>query len=241
MVYITGDTHGGFDIDKLFFRDFMPDDIVIICGDFGFVWEMDYPAVVREQQLLNYILDSISCTVLFVDGNHENFERLNKLPRIEKFGAEVGVVRDGCYHLLRGNVYTIEGKTYLAIGGAESHDKKFRKEGISWWKEESITLADVAKAEKAGKVDFVISHCVPEKVKERMCLDGMLPLGYIMPSISEYMLGYLDENLEYDYWFSGHYHIDEIVGKHVILYNDFVEIGEDGNVTKNGRPCDWGF
>lgn len=172
---------------------------------------------------------------------HENFERLNKLPRIEKFGAEVGVVRDGCYHLLRGNVYTIEGKTYLAIGGAESHDKKFRKEGISWWKEESVTLADVAKAEKAGKVDFVISHCVPEKVKERMCLDGILPLGYIMPSISEYMLGYLDENLEYDYWFSGHYHVDEIVGKHIILYNDFVEIGEDGNVTKNGNPCDWGF
>ena len=69
MVYITGDTHGGFDIDKLFLRDFMPDDILIICGDFGFVWERDYPAVVREQQLLNYVLDSISCTVLFVDGN----------------------------------------------------------------------------------------------------------------------------------------------------------------------------
>lgn len=233
MVYITGDTHGGFDIDKLFLRDFMPDDIVIICGDFGFVWEKDYPAVVREQQLLNYILDSISCTVLFVDGNHENFERLNKLPRVEKFGAEVGVVRDRCYHLLRGNVYTIEGNTYLAIGGAESHDKKFRKEGISWWKEESISLADIEKAKMAGEVDFVISHCVPKKIKERMCLEGVLPLEYIMPSTSEYMLGDLQESIKYKYWFSGHYHEDLVMGKHVILYNKFAKIGEDIDVIKS--------
>ena len=233
MVYITGDTHGGYDIDKLFNIDYTEDDVLIICGDFGFVWERDYPKIVGEQALLNLIMDSIPCTVLFVCGNHENFARLNKLPRVEKFGAEVGLVRDRCYHLLRGNVYTIEGKTYLAIGGAESHDKKYRKEGISWWKEESITLADIEKAKKAGKVNFVISHCVPDKVKERMCLDGVLPLEYIMPSTSEYMLSDLQEAIEYDYWFSGHYHEDLMIGKHFILYNDFVEIGEELNVIKN--------
>lgn len=69
MVYITGDTHGGFDIDKLFSIVFNEDDTLIICGDFGFVWERDYPNIVGEQALLNLIMDSVSCTVLFVDGN----------------------------------------------------------------------------------------------------------------------------------------------------------------------------
>lgn len=224
MVYITGDIHGGFDIDKLFLRDFMPDDIVIICGDFGFVWEIDYPEVVREHQLLNYVLDSISCIILFVDGNHENFERLNKLPRIEKFGAEVGVVRDRCYHLLRGNVYTIEGKTYLAIGGAESHDKKFRKEGISWWKEESITLADVAKATEVKEVDYVISHCLPSCMKEKLCLGGSLPLAYVHASKSEALLQQVYERIKFKRWFCGHYHLDERWGKFDILFKKVVEM-----------------
>ena len=69
MVYITGDTHGGYDIDKLFNIDFKEEDVLIICGDFGFVWERDYPKVIGEQALLNLIMDSIPCTVLFVDGN----------------------------------------------------------------------------------------------------------------------------------------------------------------------------
>lgn len=235
MIYVTGDTHGGFDIDKLFDIPFSPDDILIICGDFGFVWECDYPRLVAEQRCLNMLLDTICCTVLFVDGNHENFFRLNSLPKEKKFGAEVGVVSDGCYHLLRGNVYTIEGKKFLAIGGAESHDRKFRVENINWWKAESITEEDIEKAGKAEKVDFVISHCAPDNVKERLCLDGYLPLNYIIPSISEVKLGKLVGSIEYDYWFCGHYHIDVMYGKHVMLFNEIIKIGEDGNVIKNSH------
>lgn len=239
MIYVTGDTHGGFDIDKLFNIPFLPDDILIICGDFGFVWQRDYTQIAFERKKLDLLLNALNCTVLFVDGNHENFPRLNSLPREEKFGAEVGVVRDRCYHLLRGNVYTINGKKFLAIGGAESHDMKYRTEGINWWREESITEEEIEKAKKAGEVDFVISHCVPDNIKERMCLEGLLPLEYILSSISETRLGKLAEEIKFDYWFCGHYHMNVILGDFIILYDGFIKIGEDGNVIKDSYECNW--
>lgn len=47
MIYVTGDTHGVIDIGKLDSKNFpegknlTKNDYVIICGDFGFVWNND--------------------------------------------------------------------------------------------------------------------------------------------------------------------------------------------------------
>ena len=45
MIYLTGDTHGGIDINKLTSKSLKKEnltlteeDYVIICGDFGFIW-----------------------------------------------------------------------------------------------------------------------------------------------------------------------------------------------------------
>ena len=42
MIYLTGDTHGGIDIRKLLDKEFekkvTSQDFLIICGDFGFIW-----------------------------------------------------------------------------------------------------------------------------------------------------------------------------------------------------------
>jgi hypothetical protein len=45
MIFITGDTHGSIDIDKLNSKNFpsgkflTKNDYVIILGDFGFIWK----------------------------------------------------------------------------------------------------------------------------------------------------------------------------------------------------------
>jgi hypothetical protein len=45
MIYVTGDTHGRKDIDKLYASCFPEgqtltrEDYVIICGDFGALWD----------------------------------------------------------------------------------------------------------------------------------------------------------------------------------------------------------
>ena len=42
MIYVTGDTHGGIDVKKLLDpqleKKIGKDDYLIICGDFGFIW-----------------------------------------------------------------------------------------------------------------------------------------------------------------------------------------------------------
>ena len=80
MFYITGDTHGDYDIHKLSNAalnrnniTFTSEDYLIICGDFGLVWDNS-----SEE---NYWLDWLNkkpCTTLFIDGNHENHNLLKR-------------------------------------------------------------------------------------------------------------------------------------------------------------------
>ena len=79
MLYITGDTHGGFQRfnTKIFpqQKQMGRSDYAVITGDFGGVWD-DSP---REAYWLNW-LEEKPFTTLFVDGNHENFDRLVSFP-----------------------------------------------------------------------------------------------------------------------------------------------------------------
>ena len=68
MVYITGDMHG--DESRLYdkeWRKLKKDDVLIVCGDFGFVWD-DSP---RERSTLKY-LGSRKFTVCFLDYGSRN-------------------------------------------------------------------------------------------------------------------------------------------------------------------------
>ena len=78
---ITGDTHGTLDIGKVvtYFAgredEFSEDDYLIICGDVG---ACGFSASVEAEA--RRIFRNLPVTVLFVDGNHENFEQLNGYP-----------------------------------------------------------------------------------------------------------------------------------------------------------------
>ena len=83
-VFITGDLHGNIDIKKLNSKNFpegnslTKEDYVIICGDFGLVWNNS-----AEELYWRKWLDEKPWTTLFVDGNHENFNLLNDYPICE--------------------------------------------------------------------------------------------------------------------------------------------------------------
>lgn len=122
MVYFTGDTHGEFSrfsnkvLSNMGIKP-TKDDVFIICGDFGGIWDDS----AHEHYWLKWLLDK-PFTVAFVDGNHENFDRLNALPVTEKWGGKVHKVQERCYHLMRNQFYTIQGYTMFTFGGARSHD-----------------------------------------------------------------------------------------------------------------------
>ena len=69
MIYITGDLHGGYDSGKLFKVKYNPDDIIIVCGDFGYVGYSDTVAKDWEKRKLDKLIKKLGCTLLFVDGN----------------------------------------------------------------------------------------------------------------------------------------------------------------------------
>ena len=96
MFYITGDTHGFEDWEKLNTTNFpeqkyMSDyyDFLIIVGDFGGIWDG------AEQD--RYVLKAYNqrkFTTLFIDGNHENHDLLDKYPVEEWNGGKVHKICD---------------------------------------------------------------------------------------------------------------------------------------------------
>ena len=124
MIYITGDCHGDW---KRFSMDSFPeqqgmtrDDFVIVCGDFG-LWNNDK----TEKWWLKWLAEK-NFTVLFVDGNHENFDRLygDEFDIVDFYGGKAHKIQDNLYHLMRGYIFNICEKKIFAFGGAQSHDIK---------------------------------------------------------------------------------------------------------------------
>ena len=124
MIYVTGDCHQNFErFNNSIFpeqNEMTKDDYVIILGDFGGVWNKDKES--NEETMLMDWLDCKTYTTLFIDGNHENFDRLYAYPEEEWHGGKVHMIRPSVIHLMRGQVFDIDGASFFAFGGASSHD-----------------------------------------------------------------------------------------------------------------------
>lgn len=227
-VLVTGDLHGSVDIRKLTSNRFpegkglTKQDYVIILGDFGLVWYYLTHKFYKETKYWLNWLRSRPWTTLFIDGNHENFDLLNQLPVTDMLGGKVHVVNDSVFHLMRGEVYTIGNKTFLAFGGAESTDKEQRVEGISWWRSEIPNYAECENAmvnieRHQYTVDYVLSHAMPHQVATKF---GSIAEYRINDPVG-FMLEELSKSLTFKHWFFGHMHVDvRIDDKYTACYND---------------------
>lgn len=134
MIIVTGDTHCPIDIGKLNKKSFddssmTKQDYVIIAGDAGFVW---YGSDSEDLWWQKWLMKK-NFTTLFVDGNHENHNKLDQLPVTLWNGGKIHKINDSIFHLMRGQVFEIDGMKLFTMGGAESSDRELRKEDISWW------------------------------------------------------------------------------------------------------------
>ena len=120
-IFITGDTHGDFIRfkKKIFYEqaELTKDDCVMIVGDFGDIWD----GSAEDRHWLGW-LEAKPFTTLFVSGNHENFDMLAEFPIEDWHGGRVQRVRPSVIHLMRGQIYDIQGRTFFTMGGASSHD-----------------------------------------------------------------------------------------------------------------------
>jgi hypothetical protein len=154
-VVLAGDWHGNAPQALNVIDYAVREDIktIIQVGDFG-IWQDDKPYLNKLQKRLG----DHDIILYFIDGNHEDFPRLYVKKMMEDGTRKV---RDNIFHLPRGFRFTWEGYSVLALGGAASIDKPFRREGRSWWPEELITEADVEASIAGGKVDILIAHDSP--------------------------------------------------------------------------------
>lgn len=173
-IFITGDTHGSYDMTKLSRRHFQEgktltkNDYVIICGDFGCVWGGELE---KSDKWWQNWLDEQPWTTLWIDGNHENHDLLQTYPVEQWHGGRIHKINNSIYHLMRGEVFTINDKTIFTFGGGYSTDRAYRKEGVSWWKGELPTHEEVNYALQSlekynNHVDIILTHDAPRDIKE---------------------------------------------------------------------------
>ena len=219
-VFVTGDIHGPIDLLRLVDAERLVggDDALIICGDFGGVWYGD-----RRD---NPVLDSYArmpFTTYFIDGNHENFDALEKYPEVVKNGARCHKIRENLFHVMRGEILVLNDEKYFCFGGARSIDKEFREEGVSWWKQEEPSWAEWENAEAnldaAGwNVDYVITHCGPTLTITK--LDPKFIDDPITDKLEEW-----NSLMDFRKWYFGHYHMDARVGTdHICLYHNIERV-----------------
>ena len=256
MIYLTGDTHGEYGrfskrrLGAMAGMELTDKDYIIVCGDFGLCWEknrtFDYECRIFEQK---------PYTVLWVQGNHENYDFISEFEVEEWNGGKVRhIVRDKVILLERGQVFTIEGKTFFTFGGASSHDiqggvlnrddpdfklkaKQARDVGLpyrilgeSWWPQELPSEEEMEEglrnlAKVNYRVDYVITHCASNTVQD--ILDPEPGKLLKADCLTDYFQK-LEEKLEYSQWYFGHYHMDKRVdGKHTLLYRLVVRLGQN--------------
>lgn len=234
MVYITGDTHGSW-INRLCSytfpegRDMNKNDYVIILGDFG-IWDNSN----REKYTLDW-LDDKPFTTMFISGNHDNYDILDSLPVEEWHGGKVNYIRDSVIHLMRGQIFNIEDKSFFTFGGASSHDisdgildmndpdfkekKKildmnpyslYRIDHKTWWSRELPSENEMLEGVENlkihnNKVDYILTHSPYTSILSVM--DGNSGL-YKSDVLSDYLQN-IKQTVDYKHWLFGHMHVNE--------------------------------
>jgi hypothetical protein len=207
-------------------RELTKDDYVIIVGDFGLVWNIEGFISKEEIYWTKWLTDK-PWTTLFIDGNHENFDRLDKLESTNMFNADVGIVNDSIFHLRRGRVYQIGDIKTFVMGGAMSIDKESRSICSSWWPQEIPSWAEfdfgLTNLEKHGhEVDLILTHTMPLSIISQMFGDCYDRTKAFDPTCK-----YLDavrERTNFQRWFCGHFHDDIILDRFTLIYESIIGI-----------------
>jgi len=226
MVYLTGDIHGRPDnLLRLAENRIEETDTLILLGDVGANYYGN-----RRDRLIKYELSSIKGIVLCIHGNHEM--RPHTIPSYKEKEWNGGIVwyEEEFPNLLfakDGEVYEIENRRYLALGGAYSVDKFYRLEkGYGWWSNEQPseeTKSSVNEKLASLEVDIVLSHTCPYRYIPTEMFLPFIDQSTVDQSTEEW-LGEIESRIDYKAWFCGHWHIDKRIDKMHFLFNGWESV-----------------
>lgn len=234
MIYITGDTHRDF--SRLYKLKENKDDMLIVLGDAGINYCLNEEDIRYKEYLKKFEL-KIFC----VRGNHEERpENINTYKEVEMFGGKVFIEEDypNLIFAKDGEIYNIDGKSVLVIGGAYSVDKEYRlMYGHKWFKDEQLTkeeMNNILNKVKGKHFDIVLTHTCPYKYEPREVFIQGLDQSKVDKSM-EHFLDEIEENISYDKWYCGHYHTEKQIDKLEFMFGRIKIFNKDEFVPKYNR------
>lgn len=214
MIYITGDMHG--DIDRFKAREIKrlrKGDTLIICGDFGFIWS----GSAQEKKTLDK-LSRQKYTIAFVDGVYENHALLAEYPAVTWNGGRAHQIANNIFHLMRGQVYTVESKVLFAMGGGENPEPDNDNpamEGCMPTINDILIEAYTNLQRVRNIVDYIITHDCPATVKNFLNMDSS-HFNNLNAFFND-----LAKSVHYKKWYFGCQHLDKLIPpKYIGIYKE---------------------
>lgn len=234
MIYITGDTHRDF--YRLHSIEKHKDNMVIILGDAG----INYCLNEEDNEVKKYLND-MNIKLFCIQGNHEERpENISSYKEVDMFGGKV-FIEDEYPNLIfakNGELYTIDDKSILVIGGAYSVDKEYRLiYGYRWFKDEQLN--ELEKEEILNKysgkhVDIILSHTCPLKYEPTEVFMKGLDQSKVDKSM-EIFLDKIEEIVDYDKWYCGHFHTEKQIDKLEFMFGRIKLFNKDEFYPKYDR------
>lgn len=178
MILFSGDTHSftykfGNKCNP-YTNNLTKDDFIVILGDCGFVWNGSK----QDMRSLEF-LNGKNCNIICICGNHENYDLIEQMPIINKFGGKVrqcvlnGETFENIFYIDFPTIIDIDEKHCLVLPKADSHDADvilnrddpdfkqqyfhccrneifFRIKHLSWWEQEKGDIFEES--------EFVMAH-----------------------------------------------------------------------------------
>lgn len=219
MIWITGDKHGQIEAfeENPNARKIKKRDTLIICGDFGFVWDNSK----QERKNLKK-LSKKKYTIAFIDGCNENFSILNEYPLNEWNGGQVRKISKNIFWLQRGECYNIEDKKVLVFGGGDSPNYELQTDNLS--NSSNPTKKDYENLRNTieknnGEFDIIVSHEPPLSIK--YCFEN----DKNQPTDTNHILEEIKTNSNIKKWYFGYEHADKFIPPlYRAVFNDFVKV-----------------
>ena len=200
MIYVTGDMHGDYAVfserklDRL-----KKGDKLIVTGDFGFIWDNSNEEIKNLARLSKKKYD-----ILFVEGAHENFQRLRKLPEADLYRGKAYKIDHNIYCLKRGEMYYIDGRSVLAIGGGRPPHDETDGDSLSMPTDAELQYAVETIQAHNRRVDLIVTHEAPASVKRLIDRDAAInDLNIFLDTVMH--------NTAYRRWYFGSLHRDRQV------------------------------
>lgn len=171
-VAVCGDWHGDQSWARTLGRampHLAPDITTILqLGD----WWMNPTAT--DEAFANTAIDKIYVVL----GNHEPWNEVT--PLLDAYPGAAVQVSEITWLLPRPARLRIGERTVLALGGASSVDRFWRREGVSWWPDEEITDEHVRAAIASGPADLMLTHEGPAETPVRAVKEVLRtnPMGF---------------------------------------------------------------